>query len=111
MPAWKRLPTRFTVLLLLFVAHGQSGRAQNAPASPEHPWRYSGSQEPRGRGLVSEANLFLDTGKTWSLAELIDLAEAHNPETRAAWEVARVQAAVLGVARSELFPVLVVIAS
>jgi outer membrane protein TolC len=38
------------------------------------------------------------------LAELIDLAESYNPETRVAWENARAQAAALGVARSELFP-------
>jgi outer membrane protein TolC len=40
------------------------------------------------------------------LAELVDLAEAHNPETRVAWERARAQAAALGVARSELYPTL-----
>jgi outer membrane protein len=40
------------------------------------------------------------------LAELIDLAETHNPETQLAWERARAQAAALGVARSELFPTL-----
>jgi outer membrane protein TolC len=34
------------------------------------------------------------------LSELIDLAEAHNPATRAAWERARSQAA-LGITRSE----------
>jgi outer membrane protein TolC len=44
------------------------------------------------------------------LAELIDLAEAHNPETRAAWENARAQAAALGIARSELFPTLAAVA-
>jgi outer membrane protein TolC len=40
------------------------------------------------------------------LAELIDLAESHNPETRVAWERARAQAAALGIARSELYPTL-----
>jgi outer membrane protein len=46
----------------------------------------------------------------YSLAELIDLAEAHNPETRIAWEGARAQLAALGVARSELYPTLAAIA-
>jgi outer membrane protein TolC len=41
------------------------------------------------------------------LAELIDLAETHNPETHLAWERARAQAAAFGIARSELFPTLV----
>ena len=48
----------------------------------------------------------LDAAKTYTLAELIDLAEAHNPATRAAWERARAQAADLGVTRSEVYPTL-----
>jgi outer membrane protein len=44
------------------------------------------------------------------LAELIDLAETHNPETRVAWENARAQAASLGIARSELYPTLSAVA-
>jgi outer membrane protein len=34
------------------------------------------------------------------------MAEAHNPATRDSWERARAQAAALGVACSELFPIL-----
>ena len=42
---------------------------------------------------------FVSIRKTYSLAELIDLAEAHNPETRVAWEGAKAEAAALGIAR------------
>jgi outer membrane protein TolC len=48
----------------------------------------------------------VDSAKTYTLSELIDLAEAHNPETRVAWERARSHAAALGIARSELYPAL-----
>ncbi len=48
----------------------------------------------------------LDAGKHYTLAELADMAERRNPETRVAWERARVQAAQVGVARSALFPTL-----
>jgi outer membrane protein len=48
----------------------------------------------------------MDPGKTYSLAELIDLAETQNPETRVAWEKARAQGNALGIARSELYPAL-----
>jgi outer membrane protein TolC len=48
----------------------------------------------------------IEPDRTYSLAELIDVAEAHNPETRVAWERARAQAAASGVARSELYPTL-----
>jgi outer membrane protein len=80
---------------------------QNPPASPDRPWH--GADE---RGLAAEGRRFqppryrIETGKTYTLAELIDLAEAHNPETRVAWESARAQAADLGIARSELYPAL-----
>src|SRR5689334_7065662 len=54
--------------------------------------------------------LRIEVDRTYSLAELIDLAEAHNPETRVAWESARAQAAAVGIARSELFPALAAVA-
>ncbi len=41
-----------------------------------------------------------------SSAELVDLAQSHNPETRVAWESACAQATAPGIARSELFPTL-----
>jgi outer membrane protein TolC len=52
----------------------------------------------------------IDPQRAYSLAELIDLAEANNPETRVAWEGAIAQAGALGVARSELFPTLAAVA-
>ena len=51
-----------------------------------------------------------EVDKVYSLAELVAFAEAHNPETRAAWEKARAQASAAGIARSELFPHLAAIA-
>jgi outer membrane protein len=46
------------------------------------------------------------SGKAYSLAELIDFAESHNPQTRVSWERAIAQGEALGIARSELFPLL-----
>ncbi|MEA3214530.1 MAG: outer membrane protein [Acidimicrobiia bacterium] len=48
----------------------------------------------------------MDPAKTYSLAQLVDLAESHHPETHVAWERARAQAAALGVTTSELYPTL-----
>jgi outer membrane protein len=48
----------------------------------------------------------IDPAKTYSLADLINLAETQKPETREAWERARAQAATLGIAKSELYPTL-----
>jgi outer membrane protein TolC len=58
------------------------------------------------RGSTRTPEIPIDPAKSYSLVELIDLAETYNPETRFAWERAREQAATLGLARSELYPAL-----
>jgi outer membrane protein len=81
--------------------------AQNAPVSPAHPWHSPAELRiEAGVKEIPNARVKIDSAKTYSLAELIDLAEAHNPATRVAWERARAQAAALGIARSELYPTL-----
>src|SRR5499433_1569438 len=47
----------------------------------------------------------------YTLAELIDLAQRTNPETRVAWERARQAAAAVGLVQSEYYPVLALSAS
>src|SRR5262249_56177760 len=49
--------------------------------------------------------------KRYTLAELIDLAQRTNPETRVAWERARQAAAAVGLVESEYYPVLALSAS
>src|SRR6266566_10116793 len=44
--------------------------------------------------------------KIYSLAELIDIAERNNPETRVAWERARQAAAAVGLSESAYYPYL-----
>src|SRR6267142_2576560 len=81
--------------------------AQSPPVSSARPWHSSEQQEAmRDVQRLSPPTVRIEPGKIYSPAELIDLAEAHNPETRVAWENARAQAASLGIARSELFPTL-----
>jgi outer membrane protein len=83
-------------------------RAQNVPVSPEKPW-HSKDEAALAQDLnsYSKQHFSLDVNHIYTLAELVDLAEAHNPETQSAWENALKQAGALGVARSELFPTLV----
>ena len=81
--------------------------AQTAPVSPGRPWHSVEERIIAGEATrLRESRLGIEPDRTYSLAELIDLAEAHNPETRVAWERARAQAAALGLARSELYPTL-----
>ena len=85
--------------------------SQNPPASPERPWHSPGEREIAGEARrLGRSSFRIDPDKIYSLAELIDLAETHNPETRVAWENARAQAASFGIARSELYPTLSAIA-
>jgi outer membrane protein len=84
---------------------------QTAPVSPDRPWHAIEERQIEADAKKSfEPTFSVDPAKTYSLAELVDLAEAHNPATRFAWERARAQGAALGVARSELYPALAAIA-
>src|SRR5262245_2072646 len=80
------------------------------PPAPEALW-----QPPDLRHYTTELKRpespILDREKRYELVELIDLAERVNPETRVAWERARQAAAVVGLAASEYFPILVLHAS
>jgi outer membrane protein len=98
--------TRAAVLVAVLVSAAPAF-AQSAPPSANRPWLppsdFVVSADARHPG---DSRFSIDPERTYSLAELIDLAQAHNPETRFAWERARAQAAALGVARSELYPTL-----
>jgi len=96
-----------TTIVLITVPTASSALPQAAPRSPDHPWHGPMEREIEANAnAVREGMFSIDQTKTYTLAELIDLAESHNPETRVAWERARAQAAAWGVARSELYPTL-----
>src|ERR1700730_5254824 len=48
----------------------------------------------------------INPGKIYGLAELIDIAERNNPDTRVAWERARAAAAAVGLSESAYYPFL-----
>ncbi|MBT9332468.1 TolC family protein [Acidipila sp. 4G-K13] len=90
---------------------GACGHAQSAPASPAQIWHSSAAQDlSHEAASIPEAKYDIDPHKIWTLPELIDLAEQHNPETRVAWAQAKARAASLGIARSALFPTMAAVA-
>lgn len=100
-----------TAALLLLAMLPAGLIAQGTPPAPGIIW------EPRGaQALAKEPaakphdNIALAPDKTYTLAELIDFAEQHNPETRVAWEAAKSKADELGIARSSLYPTLTAVA-
>jgi len=89
-----------------------SAGAQSAPPTHDRPWTSPFEQQIRTQNQsVALPKFTVDPNKAYSLPELVDLAQQHNPETRFAWERAKAQAAALGIAKSELYPVLGAIVS
>jgi len=78
---------------------------QKAPLAPDHPWDASSAKQqlplPRLQPPVA-----IDPSKVYTLAELVNIAEQNNPETRVAWENAKARAADLGTAKATLYPTL-----
>jgi len=106
------LPYLLVVLIIWSVFMGGCASLSTAqiPPAPEALW-----QPPDLRHYTTELKRpespILDREKRYELVELIDLAERVNPHTRVAWERARQAAAVVGLAASEYFPILVLHAS
>src|ERR1700758_3064661 len=102
----------------LFAALGIAFARDEPPPSPVRPWappalpRYEGElrqyqpTEAERRYLPA-----IDPRKTYNLAELIDIAQRSNPETRAAWERARMAAAAVGLTASAYYPYVVAAAA
>src|SRR5215470_16392654 len=103
----KRRVGRVVHILVILLHCASHAFAQSAPSSSDRAWHGSGAKqiEIEARRL-GESRVTLDPEKIYSLAELIDFAETHNPETHLGWERARAQAAGLGIARGELYPTL-----
>jgi outer membrane protein len=88
-----------------------AAHTQNAPPSPDRVWHTESEKGLEGELRSSpDAKYEIDPHRHYKLAELIDLAQRHNPETRMAWEQAMARAASLGVARSALYPTVAAVA-
>src|ERR1700685_1768462 len=88
------------ILCALRCAQGQliSGDA-------EKPWQPPSSFASKQREAAEQdRRTHIEADHPSTLSELVDLAERHNPSTRAAGENARAAAARLGIARSDLLP-------
>lgn len=83
--------------------------SQSAPPAPGKVWHTKDEASLRSQSEPA-AEYALDPNKVYTLAELVDLAEQHNPATRLAWQQAKARAAALGVARSALYPTVAAVA-
>jgi outer membrane protein len=112
------------VLCSLWLGGCATSALDMAPERPDRPWTpattpegeiIAGKRGPSGGtdGFVLPANPELanvqppptvDAARTYSLAELIDIAERNNPDTRIAWDDARRAALAAGIAESAYLP-------
>ena len=105
--------------LLLAACAEEEGRL--APQSADRPWPIPSQSEVAARGGADQADSIrshslapragsepeeraVDPTHRYGLADLIDLAQRRNPQTREAWEQARAAAAQVGLAESEYLP-------
>src|SRR3984893_13390286 len=83
--------------------------SQQAPAAPERPWQETPNTQP-GVPPQHGPTFVPDPLKIYTLPELVNVAEQNNPETRVAWENAKVRAADLGISKASLYPTLAALA-
>jgi outer membrane protein len=81
--------------------------AQKAPAAPNVPWLPDRHSLERDMIAVAPHEASIDSDHVYSLGELIDIAESNSPTTQAAWNRAKVNAASVGIAKSELYPTII----
>jgi len=98
-------PRRAPIMMLVMLIAGEIAHAQKAPASPDRPWDVAPRQQQRMVARPTPA-FTPDPAKTYTLPELVDIAEHNNPETFVAWENAKARAADLGIAKASLYPTL-----
>jgi outer membrane protein len=81
-----------------------SDRAWSPPNLPSYERELAGQRFNSAEGT---SRVSINPRKVYNLAELIDIAERSNPDTRVAWERARQAAAAVGLSESAYYPFLV----
>ena len=86
---------------------------KTAPASPNHPWKSSETNHLAKRldVLTQDPPSRIDPAHTYTLVDLVDLAQRTNRTTRVAWQAAREAAIGVGLSQAEFYPILVLLAS
>jgi outer membrane protein len=85
-------------LLLALSAARAPGQCAGKVSTPAAAADCAARETPRGGTAI------LDPSHPYTLAELIDIAEQHNPSTRQVWERAKQKADELGLAKSAYYP-------
>jgi outer membrane protein len=114
----KRRAAFWVTLYMLVVAPASAADLSLAPPASDKPWPLPSPAEIAARASVvvhgplrrpgdameQAESVAVERGRRYSLAELIDLAQRINPETREAWEEARQAALAVGLVDSSYAP-------
>src|ERR1700730_9920095 len=84
--------------LFIFSVRETRGQCAGNVSSPRAAADCAARETPR------EGPIVLDPAHSYTLAELIEIAEHHNPSTRIVWERAKQRAGELGLAKSAYYP-------
>src|SRR5437764_7920215 len=102
----------------VFLAISVAQARNDAPPSSDKAWlppKLSDYENQLAGQRFHEAEtgsrVSINPRKTYNLAELIDIAQRSNPETRVAWERARQAAAAVGLTESAYYPYIVAAAA
>src|SRR5437762_7806947 len=113
-----RVKIAFIGATQLFATIGIVLGRDDPPPSPVRPWappalpRYEGELRQYQPAEAERRYLpAIDPRRIYNLAELIDIAQRSNPETRVAWERARMAAAAVGLTESAYYPYVVAAAA
>ena len=94
----RSLSAFFLPLVLAISTTRVPGQCAGIVSSPAAAADCAARETPR------EGPAVLDPTHSYTLAELIDIAEDHNPSTRAVWERAKQKARELGLAKAAYYP-------
>jgi outer membrane protein len=101
------------VTLQLLMAIAVANARNDPPPSADRTWSppnlsnyESELAGQRFKNSEGASRVSINPRKVYNLAELIDIAERNNPETRVAWERARQAAAAVGLGESAYYPFL-----
>ncbi len=112
----KRGASYATALLMLFALPACAVDLSLAPPTPDKPWLFPSPEQIAARSSIfvrgapaagpdeQGQSVSVDRSDRYNLAELIDLAQRSNPETREAWEQARQAALAVGLVESNYAP-------
>jgi outer membrane protein TolC len=98
------------LLLAISVANARNDPPPSADRTWSPPNLSNYENELAGRHFKNgegSSRVSINPRKVYNLADLIDIAERNNPETRVAWERARQAAAAVGLSESAYYPFLV----